>query len=50
MSKPSTQVIAIGNAIVDVMASCDDALIERLTERLADRLRCGLTRLATPLL
>ena len=30
MSKPGTQVIAIGNAIVDVMASCDDALIERL--------------------
>ncbi|HEX4847230.1 MAG TPA: adenosine kinase [Novosphingobium sp.] len=29
MSKPSTQVIAIGNAIVDVMAPCDDALIER---------------------
>ena len=30
MSKPSTQVIAIGNAIVDVMAPCDDGLIERL--------------------
>ena len=30
MSKPSTQVIAIGNAIVDVMAPCEDALIERL--------------------
>ncbi|MFM5955465.1 MAG: adenosine kinase [Novosphingobium sp.] len=30
MSKPSTQVIAIGNAIVDVMAPCQDALIERL--------------------
>ena len=29
MSKPSTQVIAIGNAIVDVMAPCDDALIDR---------------------
>ena len=29
MSQPSTQVIAIGNAIVDVMAPCDDALIER---------------------
>ena len=29
MPKPSTQVIAIGNAIVDVMAPCDDALIER---------------------
>ena len=29
MSKPSTQVIAIGNAIVDVMAPCDDVLIER---------------------
>lgn len=30
MSHPSTQVIAIGNAIVDVMAPCEDALIERL--------------------
>ncbi|MFM5925263.1 MAG: adenosine kinase [Novosphingobium sp.] len=30
MSKPSIQVIAIGNAIVDVMAPCQDALIERL--------------------
>jgi len=30
MSKPSTQVIAIGNAIVDVMAPCEDGLIERL--------------------
>lgn len=30
MSQPSTQVIAIGNAIVDVMAPCDDALIEQL--------------------
>lgn len=30
MSKPSTQVIAIGNAIVDVMAPCADELIERL--------------------
>ncbi len=30
MSQPSTQVIAIGNAIVDVMAPCEDALIERL--------------------
>ena len=29
MSQPSTQVIAIGNAIVDVMAPCDDVLIER---------------------
>ncbi len=29
MSKPSTQVIAIGNAIVDVMAPCEDALIEQ---------------------
>ena len=29
MPKPSTQVIAIGNAIVDVMAPCDDVLIER---------------------
>ena len=30
MSQPSTQVIAIGNAIVDVMAPCADALIEQL--------------------
>jgi sugar/nucleoside kinase (ribokinase family) len=30
MPQPSTDVIAIGNAIVDVMAPCDDALIERL--------------------
>ncbi|PKB13959.1 sugar/nucleoside kinase (ribokinase family) [Novosphingobium kunmingense] len=30
MSQPSLDVIAIGNAIVDVMAPCDDALIERL--------------------
>jgi len=30
MSQPSVDVIAIGNAIVDVMAPCDDALIERL--------------------
>ena len=30
MSQPSTHVIAIGNAIVDVMAPCNDALIERL--------------------
>lgn len=30
MSKPSIDVIAIGNAIVDVMASCPDALIEEL--------------------
>ncbi len=29
MSKPSIQVIAIGNAIVDVMAPCGDDLIER---------------------
>lgn len=29
MSKPSTQVIAIGNAIVDVMAPCEDELIMR---------------------
>ena len=28
MSQPSTQVIAIGNAIVDVMAPCGDDLIE----------------------
>ncbi len=30
MSQPSTQIIAIGNAIVDVMAPCTDALIEQL--------------------
>ena len=30
MSQPSTQVIAIGNAIVDVMAPCADGLIEQL--------------------
>ena len=30
MSATQFDVIAIGNAIVDVMAPCDDALIERL--------------------
>ncbi len=30
MTQPRYDVIAIGNAIVDVMAPCDDALIERL--------------------
>ena len=30
MSQPSIDVIAIGNAIVDVMAPCEDALIEKL--------------------
>lgn len=30
MSQPSIQVIAIGNAIVDVMAPCADALIDQL--------------------
>ncbi len=30
MPEPRTDVIAIGNAIVDVMAPCEDALIERL--------------------
>ena len=30
MSDPRIDVIAIGNAIVDVMAPCDDALIEKL--------------------
>ncbi len=30
MTQPSTDVIAIGNAIVDVMAPCQDALIEQL--------------------
>jgi sugar/nucleoside kinase (ribokinase family) len=29
MSQPATQVIAIGNAIVDVMAPCEDQLIEQ---------------------
>ena len=30
MSAPQIDIIAIGNAIVDVMAPCDDALIEKL--------------------
>lgn len=30
MSRPATDIIAIGNAIVDVMAPCSDALIEEL--------------------
>ena len=30
MSDPQFDVIAIGNAIVDVMAPCDEATIERL--------------------
>ena len=30
MSEPQYDVIAIGNAIVDVMAPCEDELIERL--------------------
>jgi sugar/nucleoside kinase (ribokinase family) len=30
MTQPTTDVIAIGNAIVDVMAPCEDALIEQL--------------------
>ena len=30
MTQPVYDVIAIGNAIVDVMAPCDDATIERL--------------------
>lgn len=30
MSKPAKDVIAVGNAIVDVMAPCEDALIEQL--------------------
>lgn len=30
MSEPTLDVIAIGNAIVDVMAPCEDALIDRL--------------------
>lgn len=42
MSKPSTQVIAIGNAIVDVMAPCDDALIERFA-----MVRGGMTLIDT---
>jgi hypothetical protein len=29
MTEPTTDVIAIGNAIVDVMAPCEDELIER---------------------
>jgi sugar/nucleoside kinase (ribokinase family) len=38
MSEPRTDVIAIGNAIVDVMAPCEDALIEQL-----DLVRGGMT-------
>ena len=30
MTQPSLDVIAIGNAIVDVMAPCEEALIEHL--------------------
>jgi sugar/nucleoside kinase (ribokinase family) len=30
MSQPAYDVVAVGNAIVDVMAPCDDALIDRL--------------------
>ncbi len=43
MSNPSIQIIAIGNAIVDVMAPCDDALIERL-----GLVRGGMTLIDTP--
>jgi sugar/nucleoside kinase (ribokinase family) len=43
MPQPSTQVIAIGNAIVDVMAPCEDALIERL-----GLTRGGMTLIDTP--
>jgi sugar/nucleoside kinase (ribokinase family) len=42
MSQPRTQVLAIGNAIVDVMAPCADELIERL-----DLVRGGMTLVDT---
>lgn len=42
MSEPTLDVIAIGNAIVDVMAPCDDALIERM-----DLVRGGMTLVDT---
>ena len=43
MSATQFDVIAIGNAIVDVMAPCDDALIERL-----GMTRGGMTLIDTP--
>lgn len=43
MSQPTTDVIAIGNAIVDVVAPCEDALIERLGLN-----RGGMTLVDTP--
>jgi sugar/nucleoside kinase (ribokinase family) len=43
MSQPTIDVIAIGNAIVDVMAPCEDALIEQLGME-----RGGMTLIDTP--
>ena len=43
MSQPRFDVIAIGNAIVDVMAPCEDELIERL-----GMTRGGMTLIDTP--
>lgn len=43
MSEPTVDVIAIGNAIVDVMAPCADELIERL-----GLLKGGMTLIDTP--
>ncbi|RKF19004.1 adenosine kinase [Altericroceibacterium spongiae] len=42
MSKPRYDVVAIGNAIVDVMAPCEDELIEEL-----DMVRGGMTLIDT---
>ncbi len=43
MSPPRFDVIAIGNAIVDVMAPCDDALVQRL-----EMTKGGMTLIDTP--
>jgi sugar/nucleoside kinase (ribokinase family) len=43
MTQPRFDVIAIGNAIVDVMAPCDDALIEQL-----ELAKGGMTLIDTP--
>lgn len=43
MSQPRFDVIAIGNAIVDVMAPCEDALIEQL-----EMAKGGMTLIDTP--
>ena len=42
MPEPTYDVIAIGNAIVDVMAPCEDALIEKLCLN-----RVGMTQVDT---